>query len=112
MARTDIHRPEWVQQRDPLVRHWFADFHECHAAPCDLDEFLAAPRWIRTRCYRQVWTQAPNLCGCQLCTGQAHRKLARRQERLRWRSIRQELLAEHRSGHRDLDVPPIRRKAW
>lgn len=112
MSHTDIHRPEWVQRHDPHVRHWFADFHHHHEGPCDLDQFLASPGWIRTRCYRQAWRQAPNLCGCQLCTGQAWRKLARRQERGGWRARRQQLLAEHRGGEHDLDVPPIRRKAW
>ncbi|MEH0934096.1 hypothetical protein [Micromonospora psammae] len=112
MARTDIHRPERVQQRDPLVRHWFTDVHEHGRGPCDLDEFLAADRWIRTRCYRQASAHAPNLCGCQLCTFQLYRKLAHRQERIAWRTIRRQLLAEHRGGHHDLDVPPIRSKAW
>ncbi|MFC4022045.1 hypothetical protein ACFOW4_29475 [Micromonospora sp. GCM10011542] len=112
MTRTDIHRPERVQQRDPLMRHWFTDTHEHGRGPCDLDEFLASPDRIRTRCYRQTSAQAPNLCGCQLCTFQSQRRLGRRQERVAWRSIRRRLLAEHRGGESDLDVPPIRGKAW
>ncbi|MCM0673167.1 hypothetical protein NCC78_00235 [Micromonospora phytophila] len=112
MARTDIHRPERVQRRDPLVRHWFTDVHEHGRGPCDLDDFLAAHRQIRTRCSRQPSAQAPNLCGCQLCSFQSYRKLAHRQERVTWRTIRRQLLAERRGGHHDLDVPPIRGKAW
>ncbi|MBO4142570.1 hypothetical protein J5U46_20700 [Micromonospora tulbaghiae] len=112
MARTDVHRPERVQQRDPYLRRWFTDIHRHHWGACDLDEFLASPQWIRIRCYREVSAQAPNLCGCRLCTFQAYRRLGRRQERVAWRSIRRRLLAEHRGGGRDLDVPPIRGKAW
>ncbi|MFI7608725.1 hypothetical protein ACIBTV_26755 [Micromonospora sp. NPDC049366] len=112
MSRTDIHRPAWVQQHDPLLRHWFVDFHHHEHGPCDLAVFLASPGWTRTRCCRQPSAAAPNLCGCRLCTGQIHRKLARRQERVRWRSARRQLLAMHRGGQDDLDTPPIRRKAW
>ncbi|MFG3301521.1 hypothetical protein [Micromonospora chersina] len=112
MARTDVHRPERVQQLDPHLRYWFTDIHRHGSGPCDLDKFLASPAWNRTRCYRQPSAQAPNLCGCQLCTFQSHRKLAHRQERVAWRSIRRQLLAEHRGNERDLDVPRIRGKAW
>ncbi|MFF4893436.1 hypothetical protein [Micromonospora chersina] len=112
MARTDVHRPERVQQLDPHLRYWFTDIHRRGSGPCDLDEYLASPAWNRTRCYRKPSAQAPNLCGCQLCTFQSHRKLANRQERVAWRSIRRQLLPEHRGDERDLDVPPIRGKAW
>lgn len=110
MSRTDVHRPIRVMQHDPYVRHWFADFHHHTDGLCDLDKFLASPHWIRTNCYRQLWTQAPNVCGCEMCTGQTGRKLARRQERTRWRTIRQALLATVDLD--DVDVPPIRGKGW
>lgn len=112
MSRTDVHRPIHVQQLDPTLRRWFADFHDHSTGPCDLDEFLAATGWTRTRCYRQPWAQSPNLCGCPMCTGQHGRKTARRQERTRWRAARQRALAEHRGGHHDIHIAPIRGEAW
>ncbi|WP_431881724.1 hypothetical protein [Micromonospora chalcea] len=112
MSRTDIHRPFRVQMRDPYARHWFAEHHDHSTGACDLDGFLSSATQSRARCYRQPTDACPNLCGCTLCTGRPQRKLARRQERVTWRSARARLLAAARAGERDLDVHPIRAKAW
>lgn len=127
MSRTDIHRPGWVKERDPHLRqqhrvehdHWHRDHWDPElkrylvrlSVPCDLHLAHAGPGWTWTRC-RYTYVGQQHQCGCKQCTGQDGRKVARRQERARWRAARQRALAEHRGGHRDIDIAPIRRKAW
>lgn len=96
---------------DPTIRHWFADFHHHETGLlCDLEEFLSTRSWKRTRCWRQVWIQAPSLCGCWLCSGD-HR-LSRRQERVMWRTVRQDLLKTTPEDYEDIDVPPLRGSSY
>lgn len=114
MSRTYVHRPIWVMERDPRVRHWFSDFHDHSDGTCDLHVYLAANDWVRTRCYRQPWTQAPNLCGCRLCTGQGGRKRSRRRQRARAKRALRET-AKYNSA--DVDTPtdcvgPQRCELW
>jgi hypothetical protein len=88
MAHTDVHRPWRVQCADPTNRHLIRRYGESRGEP--------------------LYTSHRNLgCGCHLCTGQQVRKLARRQERVQWRTERQRALADP-----DADLRPIRRKAW
>ncbi len=89
MSRTDVHRPWRVQVADPYSRHLFYRY--------------AVWPW------QMGVTSIVSLCGCKMCTGQPGRKLARKQERVQWRSVRQELLAGGRDGY---DVPAIRGNAW
>ncbi|GAA2701515.1 hypothetical protein ACFY2R_00195 [Micromonospora olivasterospora] len=125
MARTDVHRPFWVQERDPYCRrefrvrhnHWFLDEWDPElkrylvklSIPCDLHERDGKPRKVWTRC-GPTFTGTRGCCG--LCASQPGRKRRRRQEHHGWRAMRHQLLAAHRGGHRDLDVPPINGKAW
>lgn len=115
MSRTDIHRPYWVQMNDPTVRHWFRDWHDHINGICDLEEFLA-PRgslgpYPKHYCYRQQgWS--PRMCGCHLCTWASGRKLQRRQERVLWRTIRQDLLKAAPEDFEDIDVPPLHGSAF
>lgn len=120
MSRTDVHAPAWVKEHDPAWRremvadhnhtvseHWDPQLRRHlvrRLVPCDLPKFLAGANG--TRC-RMRYAGGRNVyCGCNLCTGQAGRRLARRQERVRWRSKRQELLA---AGREDLDVVDVPR---
>lgn len=75
--------------------------------PCDLAEFLTANGWVTTHCRLRHVGHRNIGCGCDLCTGQHGRKLARRQERVQWRAARARLLADP-----DTDVGTIRGKAW
>ena len=91
MSRTDVHRPWPVQMADPYNRHRLFAFH--------------------------TWsTEEPELlplyctCGCPMCTGRYGRRLRRRQERVTWRSIRQELIKLQ--DYEDVDVGPISGSAW
>lgn len=89
MSRTDVHRPWRVQVADPYSRHLF---YRYAMWPWQMD-----------------LTPIVCLCGCRMCTGHYSRKQARRQERVEWRSVRQQLLAGGLDGY---DVPQIRGKAW
>lgn len=112
MSRTDVHRPVWVIELDPFCRNWVKDFHDHEAGFCDLEQYLLTRNWAATKCHRQIWTGAPNLCGCQLCTCQFGRKYNRRQERAAWRGIRQQLLKTAAEDYEDVDVPPIDGGKW
>lgn len=86
MSRTDVHRPWHVQMEDPYNRH---------------------------RLYRSDIGNLMPLyctCGCPMCTGRYQRRLGRRQERVMWRSIRQELVKLQ--DYEDVDVGPILGSAW
>lgn len=124
MSRTDVHRPGWVQERDPHNRrHFVADHnHTIHeawdpqqrrwlvrrAVDCDLHAFLAAKGWAPTRC-RMRYIGGRNIyCGCDMCTGRHWQRLARRRERHQWRRTAREILAT--VDRTDIDVPPIRAK--
>jgi hypothetical protein len=122
MSRTDVHRPAWVQERDHTMRREFVAEHRHtivedydqdsgrwlvrREVPCDLEEHLTGHGWARTRCGLRYVGGRNTFCGCQLCTGRAPRKLARKQERVRWRAERQRLLAETSA-----DPQPSRRAA-
>ncbi|MFG3710806.1 hypothetical protein [Micromonospora sp. NPDC047730] len=125
MSRTDVHRPFWVQERDPHLRrefrvdhnhwqfeHWDPERRQYlvkRSIPCDLHKREGKTRKVWTRC-APTFTGTRGCCG--LCADQPRRKRRRRQERHGWRHLRTELLAARRGGHHDLDVPPIRGKAW
>lgn len=113
MSHTDVHRPAWVKERDPLMGPWVV-YHrhfarECWSAedkrwlvqrtvPCSLEKFYAEmsgghrdPRCgVSYRGGRNIY------CGCGMCTGQTARKLARRQERTAWRAHCRDMLKTHR----------------
>jgi hypothetical protein len=127
MSRTDVHRPWWVQERDPHVRrdllphhnHWVLEdwdpelrmWRSRRSVPCDLDERLSAAGYRGTRCMLY-----PNgrrrFCPCRRCGTHPGHKLARRQERTRWRSARARLLAAIAEERDELDVPAFRGSAW
>lgn len=133
MSRTDVHAPYRVKARDPGWRDHFTEHHN-HAqrvtgatrepgppprwvhryeivVRCDLADFLAGVE--DTACSMGYVGRRRNIfCGCRLCTGADGRRLARRQERVRWRSARAALLAALPAERGDVDVPPIRGKAW
>lgn len=93
MSRTDVHRPWPVQLADPHNRHLFYRY------PMFPDSMELAP--------------IKNIaCGCTLCTGQHHRKAARRSERTWWKSHRAQTLAAARVDRDDLDVPSFPRHPW
>lgn len=93
MSRTDIHRPVWVQQLDPFVRHWFTDHHDHEDGICDLGFVLADERnWTRGSCYRLPSAECPCLCGCWMCTGAPWNRARRRGERHEWKRVRTNLL--------------------
>jgi hypothetical protein len=115
MSRTDVHRPAWVQLRDPTIRHWFKDVHNHEQGICDLQHWLDTTTggwWYHKHfyCYRQPWMQAPRLCGCEMCAGQRWRRLQRKQERVAWRRVRQQLVKL--KDWEDVDVPPLHGSAW
>jgi hypothetical protein len=110
MSRTDVHRPAWVQERDPELRHLFVEYHDHRAGRCDLDVYLSTPGWVRTTCSVRYVGGRNIYCGCHLCTGQPGRRLAHRQERTRWRADRQRLLAARAEDRDGLDVAPF--PAW
>jgi hypothetical protein len=89
MSRTDVHRPWRVQVDDPYNRHRLLRF-----SWREFDEMI--PLYCA--------------CGCPMCTGRYARRLARKQERVIWRSIRQELIKLQ--DHEDVDVGPISGSAW
>lgn len=93
MSRTDVHRPYWVMMLDPTIRHWFADFHDHRTGTCDLDvKAQAHEYWYERHCHRQLWTQAPNLCSCDMCGGGFWRRQYRRKVRHTWTATRRRLL--------------------
>lgn len=106
MSHTDVHRPLHVLMQDPTIRHWFLDEHNHHHGPCDLELFLASPWPRRTRCWRQLWTQAPSLCGCDMCSG--NNRLWNKQVRVQWRKVRRDLLKTSIHDRDMMDVPPLR----
>lgn len=92
-------REDW----DPTQRRWLTQ----RLATCDLDAFLAGDDQARCgfiTCDRNF------ACGCWMCTGQPGRRLKRRQERGRWRSVRQRMLAERAWEDADPWVAP--REVW
>lgn len=109
-----MHRPEWVQMQDPTIRHWFRDFHHHEQGVCDLDvETQHTVLYGQRKCRRQIWSQAPNLCGCYLCTAAVARRLKRKKERVAWRNACRDLLKTQAVDRWDMDVPPpSRADAW
>lgn len=115
MSRTDVHAPYRVKARDPGWRGHFTEYHNHtwrlaggHREPgppprwvrhwrrvtaCDLGAYLAGAE--NTACCMTLVYRGRNLhCGCHLCVGGAARRLARRRERVAWRSTRARVLAE------------------
>jgi hypothetical protein len=90
MSRTDVHRPWHVQLADPYNRHI-------------LYRYPAWPWGTELTSYRNIG------CGCGLCTGQPGRKLARKQERVTWRRVRQQAL--NLADRSDVDVSRLRGSA-
>lgn len=113
MSRTDVHRPIWVQRNDPTVRHWFMDHHDHTNGECDL-EFNLIQSWIGPgpHCYRTPWTQCPNLCGCNLCTGRPWETRRRRWERHTWRRKQNELQKLNRNDLLDAEWEVYKYYAW
>ena len=110
MSRTDIHRPIWVMETDPTVRHWFKDFHHHQDGICNFAEYLASHEWVTPiGCYRQIWSGCPNICGCGLCVGRNSRKYRWRQTRAWWRATRQNLVKANVWDQEDIDVHVPRR---
>lgn len=93
MSRTDAHRPWWVQQSDPTLRHEYRVACDHRTGPCDLAARLADPRldFRATRCHL-VYVADRSLCGCRICTGQDWRARCRREARTEWRRLRHRLL--------------------
>lgn len=108
MSRTDVHRPGWVQERDPVDRRWFVPQHRHFevsdwdpdarrwlrrfVVPCDLGEYLAAKGAPQTRC-RLAYRGGRNIyCGRWCCTSHDAKKAGNRADRTRWRAERQALL--------------------
>jgi hypothetical protein len=87
MSRTDIHRPFSVITSDPYMRN-------------KLYRFQTYGNSVELIPYK-------NMCGCPMCTGQPWRRLARRQERVRWRAQQRELLKLSAAELEDVDVPFI-----
>ena len=111
MSRTDVHRPMWVLERDPTIRHWFVEEHNHEKGPCDLDRFTFRD-WRRgQRCYLNISGACPNLCGCKLCTGWPTRWQERRQERMLWREARQKALKTVAKDLEDFDEGLLRGSA-
>ena len=124
MSRTDVHRPAWVQHRDPWMRRELAPSHR-HVKfeewdqesrrwlvrrhlPCDLDEYLGAAGWVQTRCMMEV-ISGRNIyrrCGCNPSGWQ---RKERRQERVRWRATARHILAL--VDRSDVDVVSPRRRS-
>lgn len=110
MSRTDVHKPYRVKQDDPWWRHAFVEQHDHSTGPCDLDHH-DPDRWQESRCHISWRNIGRNIhCGCWMCTGQTGRRLARSQERVAWRSLRQSIIAG--VDRTDVDVPPLHGSAW
>lgn len=114
-----------MKERDPLWRTHYAEDHN-HAwhsvghekaytedghtiwktiwkkvEHCDLDQYLAARGWIRTACQIRLVRNGRNIdCGCQLCTGQAWRRLGNRIERHRTKQLLHAERWDEVGGHR------------
>lgn len=102
--------PYWVKESSPTWRHAFGADHDHRTGPCDLDRH-DPQHWQSTRCHINSRNIGRNIhCGCWMCTGNSGRRLARKQERVAWRSLRQMILAD--VGRADVDVPPIHGSAW
>ena len=85
--------------KDPTIRHWFKEFHDHRNGICDLEADPEAD-FCQSCCYRTIWSAAPNLCSCNLCSGRIGRRYGYRQTRAQWRGIRQKLL---KTAPEDLD---------
>jgi hypothetical protein len=107
MSRTDVHRPFWVQTRDPGMRrlmyashdHWTRDGR---STPCTLGDPDGLCRW---------WPYKPIFCGCWMCTTtrQARRR-THHAARARTRSELARVRALAAAGEfDDADIPPPRR---
>jgi hypothetical protein len=90
MSRTDIHRPWRVLIEDPTIRHWFYEWRG------------------------QIMPSGacPNLCGCKLCNWQYSRHYSHRQERMRWRQVRQEAIKMAPVDYEDFDEGLIQGSPW
>lgn len=107
MSRSDKHTPHWVKARDAAWRPQFVEEHDHRNGRCDLDVYMAGRLpWAPGRCRMTHRYDGRNhYCGCRLCTQQDGRKLARRQERVVWRSLRAEVLAAVDRGEVDVYMP-------
>lgn len=87
-----------VLLKDLTIRHWFEDVHDHDDYDCDLEQFLASNKWIRTHCYRTPTAAMPSLCNCLMCSGVEIDAVKR--NRAQWRVARQQLL---KTRFEDLD---------
>jgi hypothetical protein len=102
--------------QDPSMREHFKEHHDHRTGTCDLDVFLEAflhgTAWVRTGCYVQWWSHL-RTCACPLCSGQASRKRARRQDRHDTRRVLHDAAAQFAAADLDEDLPGARRPtAW
>lgn len=91
MSRTDVHRPWWVQLKDPYNRHLVY-----RHGPGEFD------------CY--TFFQA---CGCPMCTGKYWRKHTNRLARIQWRAKAREILKTPQEDLEEVDgTLPSPHIAW
>lgn len=83
VSRTDVHRPGWVKEQDPTLRHLFAEDHNHTNGGCDLAARQAEPLlpWGATSCHMRYVGWRNIYCGCRLCTGHHWRKQQHSRER-------------------------------
>jgi hypothetical protein len=112
MSRTDKHRPLWVQERDPLLRHEFRADHDHRDGVCDLEYRLAHPhaRWSDTSCHLN-FCGARQVCGCRACTAHSGRRRERRRVRSQGRALGRELVKDPRLEQGVL-ARPVVKEAW
>jgi hypothetical protein len=102
MSRTDTHRPQWVQHRDPTVRPHLVPLHSCGARPCDLEEYFTSDGPPNTKCW--AWHYGRRLHGCTLCNQTAERRRMYRAHRTAWRETARQILAARREDMDTVDV--------
>ena len=112
MSRTDKHRPMWVQERDPLLRHEFREDHDHRAGVCDMAYRLAHPhaRWADTSCHLN-FCGSRQVCGCRACTAHSGRKRERRRARAVRRGLCRELAKDVQAADGVLSRPVVK-EAW
>lgn len=107
MSRTDVHAPPRVKIFDPGWRAYFREHHDHRDGICDLAEFVAAKRWVDTRC--QIWLAYADrniFCGCRICTGHHWRKASHRQQRTALRAALRGVVKTSPADREGIDIPP------
>lgn len=112
MSRTDKHRPIWVQERDPLLRHEFRHDHDHSDGVCDMAYRLAHPQaaWSQTSCHIN-YCGVRQTCGCRMCTAHSGRKRQRRRARAQGRSLARDLAKNPRVAD-SMPSQPVVKEAW